>query len=75
MPVGALLLLYTDGLIERRGEALDLGLDRLLSAVMVEDPEATFRRVTNALIGERSPQNDVAILAIQRLLENSAPDT
>ena len=29
LPVGSLLLLYTDGLIERRGESLDDGLQRL----------------------------------------------
>ena len=29
LPAGSLLLLYTDGLIERRGEWLDAGLDRL----------------------------------------------
>ena len=32
MPYGSLLLLYTDGLIERRGESLDVGLDRLAGA-------------------------------------------
>ena len=29
---GSLLLLYSDGLIERRGESLDIGLERLLTA-------------------------------------------
>ncbi len=29
---GSMLLLYTDGLVERRGESLDAGLDRLLAA-------------------------------------------
>ena len=29
VPSGSLLLLYTDGLIERRGESLEVGLERL----------------------------------------------
>jgi serine phosphatase RsbU (regulator of sigma subunit) len=32
LPVGSTLLLYTDGLVERRDETLDDGLDRLVSA-------------------------------------------
>jgi len=32
LPAGSLLLLYTDGLIERRGESLDIGLRRLAEA-------------------------------------------
>jgi signal transduction histidine kinase/serine phosphatase RsbU (regulator of sigma subunit)/CheY-like chemotaxis protein/anti-sigma regulatory factor (Ser/Thr protein kinase) len=32
LPVGSLLVLYTDGLIERRGESLDDGLRRLANA-------------------------------------------
>ncbi len=32
LPAGATVLLYTDGLVERRGESLDVGLDRLLGA-------------------------------------------
>jgi anti-sigma regulatory factor (Ser/Thr protein kinase) len=31
-PPGSTLLLYTDGLIERRGESLDTGLERLIAA-------------------------------------------
>ncbi len=32
-PAGALLALYTDGLVERRGEVLDVGLERLRTAL------------------------------------------
>ena len=33
LPPGTTLVLYTDGLVERRGEPLDRGLDRLVEAV------------------------------------------
>ena len=33
LPKGALLLLYTDGLVERRSEPIDEGLDRLVATV------------------------------------------
>ena len=66
MPLGGVLLLYTDGLIERRGESLAVGLDRLRSVVVAGDPEVVCRQVTNALIGDWSPQDDVAMLAILR---------
>jgi phosphoserine phosphatase RsbU/P len=66
MPPGSTLVLYTDGLVERRGEPLDLGFERLRSEVTPHDPEAVCRRVINALIGDTSPDDDVALLALQR---------
>ena len=42
-PVGSTLLLFTDGLIERRTEAIDVGLERLAAAVVARD-RATGRR-------------------------------
>ena len=65
MPPGGVLLLYTDGLVERRSELLDVGIEKLRSVVTAEDPEVVCRRVTRALIGDWSPQDDVAMLAIQ----------
>ena len=41
-PTGATLLLYTDGLVERRGESIDLGLERLRA--LGEGVRATSRR-------------------------------
>ncbi len=67
MPLGGVLLLYTDGLIERRDESLDLGLERLRSVVTAADPELVCRRVTDTFMGDWSPEDDVAVLAIQRV--------
>ena len=44
MPPGTSVLLYTDGLIERRDESLDLGLERLRS---------TAERVVNGTAAQR----------------------
>jgi serine phosphatase RsbU (regulator of sigma subunit) len=65
---GATLILYSDGLVERRGEAIDVGLEQLRAAAQrswrlgVDD-------VCDALVGElldgRPIQDDVVVLAIR----------
>jgi anti-sigma regulatory factor (Ser/Thr protein kinase)/putative methionine-R-sulfoxide reductase with GAF domain len=60
---GATLVLFTDGLIERRGESLDVGLERLVDAVR-EDlrPKAMCDHIMGWLVGEAEPTDDVAVL-------------
>jgi PAS domain S-box-containing protein len=68
MPPGALLLLYTDGLVERRGEPLDVGLARL-QAVVTQNWNLPLRRlkqaIFRALIDDRldGATDDIALLA------------
>lgn len=69
-PVGSALLLYTDGLIERRGESIEEGLARLREAASrpanpAEGPLAD--RVYRALLDEASLEDDVALLATESL--------
>jgi phosphoserine phosphatase RsbU/P len=49
VPPGAVICFYTDGLVERRGVVLDVGLERLCAAVAAEPVErvltSRFRRV------------------------------
>ena len=54
VPPGALLCFYTDGLVERPGEVIDEGLDRLCRAVTAQPPEAACATVMGALIGRRA---------------------
>jgi anti-sigma regulatory factor (Ser/Thr protein kinase)/anti-anti-sigma regulatory factor len=67
MVTGTSLVLYTDGLVERRGESLDEGLDRLVEvAAACEDraPEA----MASALLGGLAPAgaiDDVAVVVVR----------
>ncbi len=50
IPPGALLCFYTDGLIERPGEPIDDGLERLRRVVSAESPDAACSAVMGALV-------------------------
>jgi anti-sigma regulatory factor (Ser/Thr protein kinase) len=65
---GSTLLLYTDGLVERRGEPLDRGLERLRKAAAGAPaaPDSLCDRVLASLLQEAHP-DDVAVLAVQAL--------
>jgi sigma-B regulation protein RsbU (phosphoserine phosphatase) len=65
-PPGATLCLYTDGLVERRGEPLDAGLDRLCQAVMPGPPDMACISVMGALVGNAPAADDIALLMIRR---------
>jgi serine phosphatase RsbU (regulator of sigma subunit) len=64
---GSLLVLYTDGLIERRGEAIDTGLARLAAALAAspQAPEACLDHLVARLLAT-APDDDVALLAVRR---------
>lgn len=78
VPRGTTLLLYTDGLIERRGENLRTSIDRLIStacevlplARSTDQPDAPFdlARVVDELLERLTPggepDDDVALLAV-----------
>jgi PAS domain S-box-containing protein len=70
LPVGATLLLYTDGLVESRDDDIDSGMDRLLEvaarACSVDpDPDALCDRLLAEMAGEHRP-DDIALLALTR---------
>ncbi len=67
LPARSTLLLYTDGLIERRGESLDMGLTRLRqhAAALAREPLPTLcDELLAGLLAERYP-DDVALLALR----------
>ena len=66
---GGTLLLYTDGLIERRAHSLHAGLDRLLEQIVAhreQDMPALVTGVVRAL-ADREHADDVCLLGARRL--------
>jgi PAS domain S-box-containing protein len=67
VPVGATLLLYTDGLVERRGEDIEDGLERFARAAAAVEPGdvvATRDAVIASCIGLR--EDDLCLLVLTR---------
>ncbi|MDQ4048349.1 MAG: SpoIIE family protein phosphatase [Actinomycetota bacterium] len=66
---GSILLLYSDGLVEVRGEDLLTGLERLRQAAMAgpADPQALCDHVIESLLGSRPAADDVALLAVRTM--------
>jgi phosphoserine phosphatase RsbU/P len=62
-PAGAVLVCYTDGLVERRGELIDEGIDRLCAVVEPDSAETVCAKVIAGL-GEEQPTDDIALLTI-----------
>lgn len=62
---GSTVLLYTDGLVEQRGEPIDAGLERLRAAVTgaAPEPESLCELVIRSLLSG-PPADDVAVLAV-----------
>ena len=79
IPPGALLFFFTDGLVERRDQALDLGISRvaatlddvIASSADRSDPsvplaEDACAAVMRALVGSAAPRDDIAVLTLHR---------
>ncbi|MEY2444335.1 MAG: hypothetical protein QOE00_915, partial [Ilumatobacteraceae bacterium] len=66
---GDLAVMYTDGLIERRGETIDDGLKRLLHAVEASralEPQAMCDAVVEQLTAGQGADDDIALVVIRR---------
>jgi phosphoserine phosphatase RsbU/P len=63
---GALVCFYTDGLIERRGQTIDHGLDRLCHEVAAQPPGAVCAAVMAAMVGAEPAHDDIALLMFRR---------
>ena len=69
IPRGTLLCFFTDGLVERPGEVIDEGLDRLCRAMTAQPPEVACAAVMGALVGSQPARDDIAMLMIRRHAE------
>jgi|tagenome__1003787_1003787.scaffolds.fasta_scaffold20938328_1 serine phosphatase RsbU (regulator of sigma subunit)/anti-sigma regulatory factor (Ser/Thr protein kinase)/putative methionine-R-sulfoxide reductase with GAF domain len=61
---GSTLVLYTDGVVEVRGEALDAGLERMrrLAESVSAAPQDLVDAIVEQMVSEGRPSDDVAIL-------------
>ena len=70
----SLVVLYTDGLVERRGRPLDQGFDQLCEVLTngaSRDPEAVCDGILDALVPERETPDDVALLVARTVAQRS----
>jgi anti-sigma regulatory factor (Ser/Thr protein kinase) len=66
LPPGHGLFLYTDGLVERRGVSLDVGLRKLCAALRPGPADAVCATVMAQLLGGDQAADDVAVLMLSR---------
>ncbi len=65
---GTTIVLYTDGLVERRGEPLDVGLTRLVEAARtVTERKDRARHLVEAIGSEGRIDDDVAVVVVSFL--------
>jgi DNA-binding response OmpR family regulator len=67
IPPGATVVLYTDGLVERRGEPISVGIGRLVEAAA--QPEADLDAYCDRLlrdVGPETPGDDIALVVLRR---------
>jgi serine phosphatase RsbU (regulator of sigma subunit)/anti-sigma regulatory factor (Ser/Thr protein kinase) len=69
LPAGSVLVLYTDGLVERRGRSIDEGIAALRSAVATSptDPDRLLDHIIESVVGGREREDDIAMLAARVL--------
>jgi anti-sigma regulatory factor (Ser/Thr protein kinase) len=69
MDPGGTVVLYTDGLVERPGEHIDRGLERLAEAVRAApvDPELLCDHVLRELVPDGGTPDDVALLTLRTI--------
>ena len=68
---GAVLCLFTDGLVERRDEPIDDGITLLCETVTPGPPEGVCASVMKVLVGSQYPGDDIALLVL-RWMRNEA---
>ena len=72
---GATIVLYTDGLIERRGESIDVGIERLKT--VLEQAPTRFDELPDVILEQVAPaeqrSDDIALLALRTVHIGSMP--
>lgn len=73
LPAGSSLVLYTDGLVERRRESITGRIELLRGAVPAEPAETVCDTVMHELVGTTTTTDDIALLAMHRMAHDYQP--
>lgn len=65
VPLGAVLTLYTDGLVERKDASIDEGMDRARQFVSCDHPQVVCRNLMSRMVGDSTPEDDIAVLVMR----------
>jgi serine phosphatase RsbU (regulator of sigma subunit) len=74
LPPGSAFVVFTDGLVERRGESIDIGLERLARAVT--EPYATLDDMVTGVVSQMAhngSEDDIAVLAFKWVENGPTP--
>jgi anti-sigma regulatory factor (Ser/Thr protein kinase) len=63
---GTLLAFFTDGLVERPGETLDVGIEQLGASLVPDSAERSCTGAIATLVGGKARRDDVALLIVRR---------
>ena len=69
VPHGALVAFYTDGLVERRSELIDAGIERVGRAydrVLAQDLEPVMESIVAETLADTPAEDDVALVLLSR---------
>jgi anti-sigma regulatory factor (Ser/Thr protein kinase) len=66
LPPGTAVCLYTDGLVERRGRSLTVGLDLLAATMFAGPAESVCAAVMQTMVGADPASDDIALLVLHR---------
>ncbi|BCJ30157.1 PP2C family protein-serine/threonine phosphatase [Actinocatenispora sera] len=66
LPAGALLCLYTDGLVERRDQSIREGIDELCALIDPSSAVATCAAAVAGIVGNRVLADDAAVFGLRR---------
>jgi serine phosphatase RsbU (regulator of sigma subunit) len=69
MAANDVLIAYTDGLVERRGEMLDIGLERLQAAASLNNGSSLDNMLSSIVteLSEDTPTDDIALIGLKWL--------
>ena len=66
LPADSVMVFYTDGLVERRGECIDEGLERLRRATSPGPPNRVAADIMRQVVGRTVLHDDVALVVMRR---------